>query len=160
MAQPNFEVAVFLACRSVQTEGVQGPDSLFRQSYTLEGVSYVYHIDALQGIPYSVEELWLYLRLTRTNQVAGTRELGLKVLCILDDGKRVNIKPGKILKIGTVSLPKSSPVVSVVKPIRQLEVPRTGRFELRLYKRLARPNWRGKQWSRVASHFLAVEYQS
>jgi hypothetical protein len=159
MASPNFEVAVFLACRSVQTEGVQGPGSLLRQSYTLEGVSYVYHINALQGAPYSIEELWLYLRLVRTNLVAGTRELGLKVLSVLDDGRRVNTTPGRILKLGSVSLPKTAPVVSVVKAIRQLEVPRTGRFELRLYKRLAKSNWRGRQWARVASHFLAVEFQ-
>ena len=59
--------------------------------------------------------------------------------------------------LGELGFPAHSPVTSAPFVVRDLELPRRGRYEFRLLVKRKRPNWRGSEWRRVASHYIAVE---
>ena len=59
--------------------------------------------------------------------------------------------------LGDFPFPGHSPVTSGTVAVRDLELPRRGRYELRLLERRPRPSWRGRDWRRKSSHYIAVE---
>src|SRR5437868_8950468 len=87
-----FEVVVFLACRRASPEGPLGPGALARLPYTLEGVTYTFQIgDPAAEPPFRIEELWLYLRFSRTSATGFTRRFGLRILAVNNDGSRTPV---------------------------------------------------------------------
>lgn len=159
-----FEVVVFLACRRAEPEGPRGPGALARLPYTLEGVSYTFRIDdPAAEPPFHIPELWLYLRFSRTTAAGFTRRLGLRVLAVNDDDTRAAVTYPAVppttgpFDLGVFPFPADSPVTSFPVAVRDLMLPRRGRYEFRLMERRTRPDWRGREWRRVASHFIVVE---
>jgi hypothetical protein len=163
MSVPTFEVHVMLACRLAAPEGPHGPGALAGLPYTLEGVTYTFRIDPHQEPPFAIGELWLYLRLAWANSVAGRRELGLKVFAVRPDNTTEVVEypflsgSNEPYSLGPVNFTAAAPVVSLPVRVANLVVPRTGRYEFRLYAKRPKPDWRGREWQRVARHFIAVE---
>ena len=159
-----FEVVVFLVCRQATPEGARGPGALARLPYTLEGVTYTFRIDdPAAEPPFHGPELWLYLRFNRTSPVGFFRRFGLRVLALDDQNARTPVPypatPAATdpFDLGDFNFPTHSPVTSMAVAVRDLVLPRRGRYEFRLLVRRNKPNWRGSQWRWVASHYIAVE---
>ena len=159
-----FEVVVFLACRRADPEGPRGPGSLARLPYTLEGVSYTFRLsEADQEPPIHVPELWFYLRFNRTSPNGFVRRLGLRVLALDSQNNRKAVaypftRPAaEVFDLGKASFPGHSPVTSAPFVIRDLELPRRGRYEFRLLVKREQPTWQGSKWRAVASHYIEVE---
>lgn len=159
-----FEVVVFLACRRADPEGPRGPGSLARLPYTLEGVSYTFRIaDPSAEPPFAVGDVWFYLRFIRKSPMGFTRRFALRVLAVNDDDSRTPIpypaSPPSFAPfvLGDFQFPGQSPVTSLAVAVRDLEVPRRGRYEFRLLVERKKPSWKGSKWRWVASHFIAVE---
>jgi hypothetical protein len=159
-----FEVVVFLVCRRIEPEGPYGPGALARLPYTLEGVTYTFRFDdpAVEP-PAETGELWLYTRFSRTTPTGFKRRLGLQVFALDDRNTRTPVPypadPPAFdpFDLGEFNFPDHSPVTSVPSAIRGLVLPRRGKYEFRLLVRRRKPNWRGNEWRRVASHFVVVE---
>ena len=157
-----LQVVVFVACRRADPEGPRGPGASFRLPYTLEGVGYVFQFDSpAVEPPASIGELWMYVRFTRPTARGTSRRFGLRVFALNADDSRVPVRhpSGRagVFDLGTVPFPAGQTVVSWTFPVRDLELPRRGRYELRLYAR-RRPTWRNRRpWKHLASHYLAVE---
>src|SRR5262245_57151009 len=133
-----FEVVVFLACRRAVPEGPHGPGSLARLPYTLEGVTYTFRIDdPAAEPPFHLGELWLYLRFNRTTASGFTRRFGSRVLAVNDNGSRTPIPypanpPSTApFSLGDFQFPGHSPVTSLTVALRDVEIPRRGRYEFR-----------------------------
>jgi hypothetical protein len=159
-----FEVVAFLACRRASPEGTYNPGALARLPYTLEGVSYTFQIaDPAVEPPFHIEELWLYLRFSRTHRVGFTRRFGLRIMGLDDNNNRIQVPypavPSTLqpFSLGEFIFPGHSPVTSKPVVVRDLVLPRRGRYEFRLLAERKRTNWRGSMWRWVASHFIAVE---
>jgi hypothetical protein len=159
-----FEVVVFLACGRATPEGPHGPGSLARLPYTLEGVTYTFQVgNAAAEPPFQIPELWLYLRFNRTSPTGFTRRFGLRVLAVEDDDTRTPIPypaappTTQPYNLGNIRFPTHSPVTSLPVVLRDLVLPRRGRYEFRLLVRRKNPSWRGSQWGYVKSHYIAVE---
>jgi hypothetical protein len=159
MALPKFDIHVMLACHHARLESNRKAEaaSIASPPYSLLGVSYTFWVEPHQEPPFAVEEFWIYLRLVCTNNAAGERKLGLRVLAVNDDNTRTNVSPNGIIRLGAVRFSEQSPVVSFARPIRKLEVPRKGRYELRVYVKRNKPSIRGKNWRWVGSHHIMVE---
>ena len=160
-----FEVVVFLACRRAVPEGPRGPGATLRLPFTLEGVCYTFSFDdPATEPPASVGELWLYVRFFRRRGARFlTRQFGLQVFALNDDGTRLRV-PYPVgstttdpFDLGRVPFPANQSVVSWTFAVRDLELPRRGRYEFRLFVRGGKPTWRGLPWSRVATHHIQVE---
>lgn len=157
--QPEFFVQVVIACLNCTAEGIRGPGALARLPYTLEGVSYTFRTVPSAEPPLALGELWLYTRFARTNDVVGERELSLKVFELSHSNERNAINDGKRIILGRIPFPAHASVVSVPFQIRNLEVPRRGRYELQLSVKASRLDWQdsGRRWRRIWSHFISVE---
>ena len=160
-----FEVVVFLACRHAAPEGPRGPGATIRLPFTLEGVSYVFQIDdPAAEPPFAFDEIWLYLRFfRRRGRALATRHFGLRVFARNADGSRTLVPhpAGSTstvpFDLGDVPFPANQAVVSWPFPVRRVQFPRRGQYEFLLLVRRSKPNWRGKWWRPVASHYIAVE---
>jgi hypothetical protein len=159
-----FEVVAFLAYRRATPEGSYNPGSLIRLPYTLEGVSYTFRIDdPVAEPPFHIEEMWLYLRFSRSHPIGFTKRFALRVMELSDNNDRVPIPYPTVpptlepFGLGEFMFPGHSPVTSKPVVVRDLVLPRRGRYEFRLLAERKKPNWRGSMWRWVASHFIAVE---
>ena len=159
-----FEVVVFVACRNAVPEGSRGPGATLRLPYTLEGVSYTYQFDdPATEPPASVGELWLYLRFSRRRGTAFTRRrFGLQVFALNDDGSSAQVPypagaaSSDPFDLGDVPFPANQAAVNWVFAVRDLVLPRRGRYEFRLLVRRRRLTWQGDWWVHVGSHHIAV----
>jgi hypothetical protein len=159
-----FEVVVFLACRRASPEGPRGAGALARLPYTLEGVTYTFRIDdPAAEPPFHVGDIWFYLRFVRTTPQGFTRRFAMRVLAVNDDDSRTPIPypanpPSTApFSLGDFQFPGHSPVTSLTVALRDVEIPRQGRYEVRLLVERKKPNWKGSRWRWVASHYFAVE---
>ena len=59
--------------------------------------------------------------------------------------------------LGDFQFPTHSPVTSLTAVLRDVEVPRRGRYEFRLLTERTRSGWKRAKWGWVASHYIAVE---
>lgn len=75
MARPVLTAHLFVACRSVQWDGLPGR----RTSRTLEQVSYTYRTESPGSFPYETE-FWLFVRLAHNSRREFTRELQLTLV--------------------------------------------------------------------------------
>lgn len=159
-----FDVVVFLACRRAIPEGPHGPGALARLPYTLEGVCYTFRDDdPAAEPPFRIPELWFYLRFVRTTGSGFKRRLAMRVLA-LDDRDRATPVPHPAVPpttapfdLGQFTFPGHSPVTNVPVVLRDLVLPRRGRYEFRLLTERTKPTWRGSAWRRVASTYIVVE---
>ncbi|MCE9567880.1 MAG: hypothetical protein K8U57_38260 [Planctomycetes bacterium] len=92
-----------------------------------------------------------------------TRRFGLLVFALNDNGSETPVPhpagsmPLDPYDLGDVPFPANQPAVSWPFPIRNLMLPRRGRYEFRLLVRRQQPTWRGEWWTHVASHHIVVE---
>lgn len=159
-----FEVVVFLACRNATPEGPRGPGAMMRLPYTLEGVSYTFAIDnPAAEPPFAVGDVWLYLRFHRTTLAGFTRRFAVRILEVGDGDSRTRVPypanppTSEPFALSEIQFPSHSPATSVAVVLRDVEVPRRGRYEFRLLVERKKPTWKGSNWLWVASHFIAIE---
>ena len=160
-----FDVVVFLACRTARPEGPRGAGASFRLPFTLEGVSYVYNFgDPSIEPPAVLGELCFYTRFFRRRGTAQTtRRFGLRIYACNDDGSQVRVAypsgatTAAPFDLGRVPFPASQPVVSWAFVVRDLVLPRRGRYEFQLLVRRRKHRWQRPQWFHVASNHIIVE---
>jgi len=159
-----FEGVVFLACRRADPEGPLGPGSMAGLAYTLEGVSYTFRIaDPAAEPPFAVDEVWFYLRFSRTTAKGFRRLFAMRILAVNDDGTRTpipypaNAPATRRFPLGEIRFPTSSPVISLTTVLRDVEFPSRGRYEFRLLVERRRSSWTRSKWGWVSSHYIAVE---
>ena len=159
-----FELVVFLACRRATPEGPPGPGALARLPYTLEGVTYTWQIDdPAAEPPFVLGDMWFYLRFSRSRVSNYSRRFAMRVLAVNDDGSRTRVpypaNPplARPFSLGGFRFPAHSPVTSLAAVLRDLEVPRRGRYEFRLLMRRRSNPWRKSRWVWVGSNYITVE---
>jgi hypothetical protein len=159
-----FELVVFLACRRATPEGPHGPGATLRLPYTLDGVTYTFQIDnPAAEPPFAIGEVWFYLRFSRARVSSFTRRFAMRVLAVNDDGTRTRIpypaNPASTrpFSLGNFRFPAHSPVTSLTVVLRDLELPRRGRYEFRLMVERRKRVWKRSNWGLVGSHYLVLE---
>ena len=136
MARPNFVVQHFIAALRVEWEGPPGPNT----ARTLEGVTHRFAVVASAEPPFEFEELWLYARLYRTNNVEGVRRLAVR-LAWLDRPAGEPLVRGA-WPLVPVRFTNAYPTVNVAWAFRPVTLPGLGLYEWRLVtpaRRLGRP---------------------
>jgi hypothetical protein len=149
MAKPKFSVQHFIACLNAAWEGSPGS----RTARTLEGVHHIFVVPPGAEPPFSFGEVWLYVRLFRTNQSEGRREFSVRLIWLdaLGGPQHVFIRP-----LMPVRFSNQEPVANVAWAVRPVVFPGVGQYEFRLRARTRR-KWSGTKHAIVAREFITIE---
>ena len=145
MPQPKFAVQHFIACSGVSWYGRAGP----KPPYTLEEVGFEFPVERDAEPPFDFSELWLYVRLYRTNSTVGDRRFSIGIYRVMPDGteRLIRIQKGQSI---TVRNPNRI-VYERVWVLRDVKFPALGSYTIRLLCRY-------RKWSQWTTRSIATEY--
>jgi hypothetical protein len=148
MARPKFSVQHFVACLSVSWEGFPGS----KTARTLEGVIHRFSVATGAEPGFEFDEVWLYARLFRSNQVEGTRQFSVKLVWLDAPGgaRDVLSRP-----LSIVRFTNAEPIVNMAWALRPIEFPGLGQYEFRLRTNVRRRV--GTAQRIVAREFIQIE---
>jgi hypothetical protein len=148
MARPKFSVQHFVACLKAAWEGQPGP----RTARTLEGVIHRFGVPPVAEPTFFFDEVWLYARLFRTNQIEGTRAFSVRLLWLDSPGGAIAVWTRRV---SNVRFSNAEPVANVAWALRPVEFPGLGLYEFQLRVR------RGARIRRrvIAREYIRIEHQ-